>query len=173
MARAEAQRLTRSYTAASLSDVLVDLNKSQTDKRISFIYDELEDFTVTTSFHNSTIGEAVREVVGFYPMKITTTDSLITVECIQKETMKVIGRVVDAQGTPIEFANISLYSTVAKAVDDSQSVPSTHILQAGAAETADAFINGGVSNENGDFVIPCKEHHRPRREIQCRGECRD
>ena len=157
MARAEAQRLTRSYTAASLSDVLVDLNKSQTDKRISFIYDELEDFTVTTSFHNSTIGEAVREVVGFYPMKITTTDSLITVECIQKETMKVIGRVVDAQGTPIEFANISLYSTVAKAVDDSQSVPSTHILQAGAAETAGAFINGGVSNENGDFVIPCNE----------------
>ena len=157
LAKAEAQRLTRSYTSASLSDVLVDLNKSQSDKRISFIYDELEDFTVTTSFHHSTIGEAVREVVGFYPMKITTTDSLITVECIQKEAMKVIGRVVDAQGTPIEFANISLHSTVAKAVDDSQSVPSTHILQAGATEAEGVIINGGVSNENGDFVIPCNE----------------
>ena len=46
MAKAEAQRLTRSYTETSLSDVLVDLNKSQTDKRISFIYNELEDFRI-------------------------------------------------------------------------------------------------------------------------------
>ena len=133
MTQAQAQRLTKSYTEASLSDVLIDLNKSQHDKRISFIYNELEDFTVTTGFRNSTVDNAVREVVGFYPMKITMNDSLITVECIQKEAQKVIGGVIDEQGKPVEFANVALLS----------SADST-------------FINGGVTNQNGDFVIPCR-----------------
>ena len=133
MTQAQAQRLTKNYSEASLSDVLIDLNKSQHDKRISFIYNELEDFTVTTGFRNSTVDNAVREVVGFYPMKITTNDSLITVECIQKEAQKVIGRVIDEQGKPVEFANVALLS----------SADST-------------FINGGVTNQNGDFVIPCR-----------------
>lgn len=133
MTQAQAQRLTKNYSEASLSDVLIDLNKSQHDKRISFIYNELEDFTVTTGFRNSTVDNAVREVVGFYPMKITMNDSLITVECIQKEAQKVIGRVIDEQGRPVEFANVALLSSV-----DS------------------AFINGGVTNQNGDFVIPCR-----------------
>ena len=52
MTQAQAQRLTKSYTEASLSDVLIDLNKSQHDKRISFIYNKLEDFTVTTDEDN-------------------------------------------------------------------------------------------------------------------------
>ena len=133
MTQAQAQRLTKSYTETSLSDVLIDLNKSQHDKRISFIYNELEDFTVTASFRNSTVDNAVREVVGFYPMKITLNDSLITVECIQKEAQKVIGRVIDEQGQPVEFANVALLS-----IADS------------------TFINGGVTNQNGDFVIPCR-----------------
>ena len=133
MTQAQAQRLTKSYSETSLSDVLIDLNKSQHDKRISFIYNELEDFTVTASFRNSTVDNAVREVVGFYPMKITLNDSLITVECIQKEAQKVIGRVIDEQGQPVEFANVALLS-----IADS------------------TFINGGVTNQNGDFVIPCR-----------------
>ena len=133
MTQAQAQRLTKNYTEASLSNVLIDLNKSQHDKRISFIYNELEDFTVTTGFRNSTVDNAVREVVGFYPMKITMNDSLITVECIQKEAQKVIGRVIDEHGQPVEFANVALLS----------SADST-------------FINGGVTNQNGDFVIPCR-----------------
>ena len=133
LVEAQAQKLSKSYTEASLSDVLIDLNRSQTDCRISFIYNELEDFTVTTSFRNQTIGNAVRQVVGFYPMKMTETDSLITVECVQKETQKVIGRVIDEQGRPVEFANVAL------------------LLPADSS-----FINGGVTNQNGDFVIPCR-----------------
>ena len=133
---AHAQKLSKSYKETSLSDVLIDLNLSQADSRISFIYNELEDFTVTTSFRNQTIGNAVRQVVGFYPMQITETDSLITVECIQKETQKVIGRVINEQGQPVEFANVAL------------------LLPADSS-----FINGGVTNANGDFVIPCRPGH--------------
>ena len=65
-------------------------------------------------------------------MKITFDGNQIYVECTQKIARKVTGKVVDCRGRPVEFANIVLLSA-----------------------TDSLFINGGVSNENGDFVIPC------------------
>ncbi len=149
----QAQKLTKSYKETSLSDVLIDLNKSQSACRISFIYDELEDFTVTTSFSKYTIHEAVRNVVGFYPMKMMMTDSLITVECTQKETTKVIGRVVDNNGKPIEFANVSLYN---EAKASNKNLDSSCMAERNNVGIDGDLVNGSVSNENGDFVIPCK-----------------
>ena len=130
---AQAQKLSRDYQNVSLSKVLEDLNTASSDKTIYFIYDELEDFTVTSHFTDLPINEAIREVIGFYPMKVTYDNDKVFIECTQKEDTKVIGHIVDESGQPIEFANISLYN--------------------------EGFINGGVSNENGDFVIPCKAQH--------------
>ena len=130
-----AQKISRDYRNQSLSKVLEDLNTATTEKTIYFIYDELEDFTVTCHFQNLTLEKALHEVIGFYPMKVTYDEDRIFIECTQKEETKVIGRVVDEHGAPIEFANVALYNV-------------------GAQDST--FINGNVSNENGDFVIPCK-----------------
>ena len=138
---AQAQRLSRDYQNESLSKVLEDLNAATTDQTIYFIYDELEDFTVTSHFNNLPLKEAIREVIGFYPMKVTYDDNRIFIECTQKEDAKVIGRVVDVQGQPVEFANVSLHVAANPNSSDRNST----------------YINGGVSNENGDFVIPCRE----------------
>ena len=126
----QAQKITRHYQNESLSKVLEDLNKVAGEKAIYFIYDELEDFTVTSHFDHLMLEDAIKEVIGFYPIKVTSDKDRIFVECIQKADAKVIGRVVDEGGNPVEFANISLLNN-------------------------GTFINGGVSNENGDFVIPC------------------
>ena len=131
---AQAQQISRHYQNESLSKVLEDLNAATSDQTIYFIYDELEDFTVTSHFSDLPVKEAIREVIGFYPMKVTYDDDKIFIECTQKEDAKVTGHIVDESGQPIEFANISLHS-------------------------GEGFVNGGVSNENGDFVIPCKEQH--------------
>ena len=136
-----AQRITRDYQNESLSKVLEDLNSATSDYTIYFIYDELEDFTVTTHFSDLPIKVAIREVVGFYPMKVTYDDDRIFIQCTQKEDAKMIGRVVDRSGQPIEFANISLHSATENHNNDKNST----------------YLNGGVSNENGDFVIPCRE----------------
>ena len=138
---AQAQRLSRDYQNESLSKVLEDLNAATSDQTIYFIYDELEDFTVTSHFSDLPLKEAIREVIGFYPMKVTYDDNRIFIECTQKEDAKVIGRVVDAEGQPIEFANVSLHGAADPNSSDRNST----------------YINGGVSNENGDFVIPCSE----------------
>lgn len=103
----QAQKITRHYQNESLSKVLEDLNKVAGEKTIYFIYDELEDFTVTSHFDHLTLEDAIKEVIGFYPIKVTSDKDRIFVECIQKEDAKVIGRVVDEGGNPVEFANIS------------------------------------------------------------------
>lgn len=127
-----AQQLTRSYHAVSLSKVLEDLGKATDRYTINFIYNELEDFTITESFKKLSIPDAVRTVCGLYPIKITFDNDRIYVECTQKTAQKITGKVVDNRGAAIEFANVSLLS------------PRDSV-----------FINGGVTNENGDFVIPC------------------
>ena len=116
---AQAQKLTRDYRNQSLSTVLEDLNKAAAGKTLYFIYDELEDFTVSCHFSDLTLEDALREVIGFYPIKVTwTTADKVFVECTQKEDVRVIGRVVDEKGQPIEFANITLLSdTVTTAAD--------------------------------------------------------
>ncbi len=127
-----AQRISRDYKECSMANVLIDLDHATQAYRISFIFNELEDYTITKTISNKTIPEAVNEVVGYYPMKVTVGDSLITVECVNKANRKFAGHIVDEKGKPVVYANIQLLNP-----EDS------------------AFITGGVSNENGDFVIPC------------------
>ena len=136
----KAQRLTHDFQGTSLSEALIWIDQAQDDYKLNFIFDELEDFTVSTRLENVSVRDAVRQVCGFYPMHLTFDHQEIYIECTQKEDTKVIGRVVDENGHSIEFANISLYG--AADLNNSDRNPT--------------FINGGVSNENGDFVIPCK-----------------
>lgn len=136
VATSYAQRLSHTFDKVSFSKALVWLDKAQSQYRINFIYDELEDFTVSTSFENKDIQDVVNLLIGFYPIHATFDDDEIYFECIQKESKKLIGRVLDDNGEPMEFVNIALLN----AKDSS-------------------YVNGGVSNRSGDFVIPTKEKH--------------
>lgn len=79
-----AQKINRSYQTTSLSRVLEDLGQASEQYIISFIYNDLEDFTVTTDLRNCSIPDAVRAVCALYPMKITFDGNQIYVECTQK-----------------------------------------------------------------------------------------
>ena len=129
-----AQHLSHTFDKASFSKALVWLDKAQSQYKINFIYDELEDFTVSTSFKDKDIHEAINQMIGFYPIRATFDKDEIYVECIQKEPQKLIGRVLDDKGEPMEFVNVALLN-----VKDS------------------SYVNGGVSNLSGDFVIPTNQ----------------
>ena len=130
----QAQHITRNYNKTSLPHVLTDIDNASQRYTINFIYNELEDFTVTVNLRNRTVPEAIREVLGFYPMRMTVSDSLIFVECTQKVPTKAIGHIVNQHNQPVPFANVALLN------------PSDS-----------SFINGGVTNNGGDFVIPCSQ----------------
>ena len=101
---AKAQQLSHDFQNVSLSEALIWIDHAQEDYKLNFIFDELEDFTVTTHLENVSVRDAVRQVCGFYPMHLTFDSQDIYIECTQKEDTKVIGRVVDESGNPIEFA---------------------------------------------------------------------
>ena len=135
---AHAQRITHSYNDVSLSDALSQLAEQQTGYTIMFLYNELEDFRVTTTINRKTLPEAIQQMIGFYPIRVTTSNDeggkKIFVECVQKTDTRYKGTIIDEQGQPIAYANIALLS------------PRDSTL-----------LSGGVSNESGYFVIPCEQ----------------
>ena len=128
-----AQRITRQYNNVSFSAALKDLNAKQDKYVINFVYDELEDFKVTKNIKNESVPDAIMNLIGFYPIKMKQVDNIIIVECIQKASNRMMGRIVDTRHQPVDFANVALLN-----VSDS------------------SLVTGGVTNENGQFVIPCE-----------------
>ena len=127
-----AQRITRQYNNVSFSEVLKDLNAHQHKYTINFVYDELEDFKVTKSIRNQNVPNAIMQLIGFYPIRMTQVENNIMVECTQKSTYRYKGRIVDERGNAAEYATIALLSPIDSTI-----------------------VGHGVSNENGSFVIPC------------------
>ena len=127
-----AQRITRQYNNVSFSEVLKDLNAHQHKYTINFVYDELEDFKVTKSIRNMSVPDAITQLIGFYPIRMTQVENNIMVECTQKSTFRYKGRIVDERGNAAEYATIALLSPIDSTI-----------------------VGHGVSNENGSFVIPC------------------
>lgn len=128
-----AQRVSRDFHNVTMPMALQQLGGMTHRYTINFIYNDLEDFRVTATIKGATIPEAIRQLIGFYPITMTMVgDSIINVECPLKTTLRYKGRIVDEKGKAAEYANIVLLSPA-----DS------------------SFIAGGVSNESGYFVIPC------------------
>lgn len=131
LAGAKAQTVSCSFNNVSLSEALRTLNEASSRYDVNFIYNELEDFRVSTNVQKQTIPDAVRQVVGFYPMRISVSDSLITVECTHKTERHLKGRLIDESGDPLVYATVAIYTP-----QDS------------------TLIDGGVTNDSGIFVIP-------------------
>ena len=131
---AYSQRVTRSFNDVSMSEALKWLNELSGEYNISFLYNELEDFRVTTSVKIKSVPDAIQQLIGFYPIKMTVLGKEIAVECPQKASTRYKGTVLDETGQPLPYANVALLS------------PRDSTL-----------ITGGVTNESGLFVIPCDQ----------------
>lgn len=126
-----AQRITRQYNNVSMADALKELNTLQSKYAVNFIYDDLEDFRVSTTVRGLSVPDAVSRIVGFYPIAVTQKGNVILVECTHKTQHHLTGRIIDEQGEAVPFANVLLLSPADSTV-----------------------IAGGVSNESGVFVVP-------------------
>ena len=127
-----AQRITHSFNNASMSDALKYIQQKTSKHKIIFIYNELEDFKVTTSVKGKSVPDAIKQVIGFYPVRMTQSgNNEIYVECTHNTDRHLTGRIVDENGLPLEFADVRLLN------------PSDS-----------SYITGGVTNASGIFVIP-------------------
>lgn len=127
-----AQTISRRYDGVSMSQALADIAKVSDYYKINFIYDELDEFPVICHFSQKNIIEAILSVIGHYPVKLTISGQHLFVECVEKRQTKVRGRVLGARSAPLPNANITVFD----------------------AHTGER-IGFGVSNEGGEFSIPC------------------
>ena len=131
----QAQKITRSHDNVSMSEALRDLNEQSRDYYISFLYNDLEDFRVTTSIKHKTVTEAIMQIIGFYPVRVVKRgENEIFVECTHKTERHLTGTIIDENRQPVPYANVYLLH------------PSDSTV-----------IGGGVSNEAGVFVIPYEQ----------------
>ena len=131
----QAQKITRSYDNVSMSEALRDLNEQSRNYYISFLYNDLEDFRVTTSIKHKTVTEAIMQIIGFYPVRVVKRgESEIFVECTHKTEHHLTGTIIDENRQPVPYANVYLLH------------PSDSTV-----------IGGGVSNEAGVFAIPYEQ----------------
>ena len=129
------QHITRSYNNVPMPEVLRDLNQQSRDYTVSFLYNELEDFRVTTAIRHQSLPDAIQQVVGFYPIRVVRRgERELYVECTHKTDRHLTGTIVDEQGLPVAYANVAVMN---------------------AADSA--LLSGGVSNESGYFAIPIEQ----------------
>jgi len=129
---AHAQRITHNFQNVSMSDALKYIQQQTANHKIVFIYNELEDFTITTHVKNKPVPDAIRQIIGFYPIQMIMGDNNdIYVECIHKTEHHLKGMVVDENNLPLPYANVTLLN------------PADSMM-----------VGGGVTNESGRFVIP-------------------
>ena len=132
---ASAQKITQTFQNVPLSDALKYIQEQTTNYNITFIYDELEDFRVTTHLQNKPIPDAIVQIVGFYPVRVVRSGKHeIYVECTHKTDRHLTGTIIDEQSQPVAYANIALLN------------PADSTL-----------LSGGVSNESGYFAIPYEQ----------------
>ena len=95
-----AQRITHNFNNTSMSDALKYVQQQTSSHKIVFIYNELEDFTVTTHVKNKPVADAIRQIIGFYPIRmILGEQNEIYVECVHKTEHHLKGMVVDENVT--------------------------------------------------------------------------
>ena len=127
-----AQRINRDFHNVSLSEALKYIQEQTTSYDITFIYDELEDFRVTTHVQRKSVPDAIIQLVGFYPVRVVKSgEREIYLECTHKTERHLTGTIIDETSQPVAYANVAVLN------------PADSTL-----------LCGGVSNESGFFVIP-------------------
>ena len=130
-----AQRISHDFRDVSLSEALKYIQSQTANHDLIFIYNELEDFRVTTHVQHKPVLDALMQIVGFYPIRIYKSgEREIYVECTHKTDRHLTGTIIDELGHPVAYANVAILNP-----------------------TDSMLLSGGVSNESGYFAIPYEQ----------------
>lgn len=121
------------YIGRTLAEALADFCKRNPDIKVSFIYDELEDYRVKESVRSDNPLEILKTIVALNPVSVTEDGNDIYIEAMQRGRYRYTGRTVDAlSGEPVGFATVMVLNP-----KDSTTV------------------TYGITDEHGNFSIPC------------------
>lgn len=121
------------YIGRPISAALADFCKKNPELKISFIYDELDDYIVKEKIISNDAMEVLKTIVALNPVSVTAYQDEIYIEALQKGKYHYSGRTVEGMtGDPVGFATVMLLNP-----KDSTT------------------ITYGITDERGNFSIPC------------------
>ena len=130
----QAQHVRLSFHGETLPVALRELARISPDYSINFIYNDLEDFIVTTDIVDATVPQAIKQMIGHYPISVTEGEGkTIYLECYGKGLPRYRGTVMASEGLPLSEVNVAILNPADSSV-----------------------IGSGVSGEAGVFVIPSR-----------------
>lgn len=120
------------FHSTPVSKALTQISNEHPEINISFIYNELENYTTDATVDTDNIEDAIRLTVSLNPVTITKDGDNYFLESLQHGKYKYHGRIMGTDGEPVEAATVFLLNT-------KDSVAITY----------------GISKSNGSFSIPC------------------
>ncbi|MCD8301945.1 MAG: hypothetical protein LUC44_02875 [Prevotellaceae bacterium] len=131
----EAQRITHRFSDTPLTEALTTIAQKSHDYRVHFVENELGGFRITTFVRRKNALDAINQVIGTYPLKVTVDSTNIFVERIHRDWDNVCGTLVDnRRGSAVKYADIWLLN-----------------------QQDSTTLTEGVSDGEGGFNIACRE----------------
>ena len=130
----QAQQMHFQFMEVPLTDALSQINRFYPNDKIHFIVDDLQGYTVTANVNSTGAMQAIMQLIGIYPLKVTRDKRHFFIQSSRKQMPELCGRLIDEQQQSVPYATILLYHP-----------------------TDSIFLIGGTSNEKGDFQIPVDE----------------
>ena len=121
-----------SFLDKNMGDALLEISREHPDLKLSFIYDELEHYTVSVDIDSDNALEAIRQLMHFKPLSVISDKGRIYVEAIQKGKFIYTGTAINEKGEGVPFATVMILSPKDSTV-----------------------LTYGVSDSEGRFSIPC------------------
>lgn len=127
-----AAKYSYNYIGKPISDALADICRKNPEIKVSFIYNELENYIVKEKVDSDSPLNAIRQLVMLNPVAVGVDGDEIYVEAMQKGKYRYTGRIISKEKDPVGFATVVLLHPKDSTV-----------------------ITYGISDETGRFSIPC------------------
>lgn len=115
-----------------MAKALAEFAEKYPDVSLTYVYNELNNYTTSASVSTDNAADAVRKIVGRNPVMVVEKKGHIYVESYQKGKYLLTGRVVNEHGEGVPYANVMVLSP-------RDSVVMTY----------------GITTPEGGFSIPC------------------
>lgn len=115
-----------------IAKALASIVKDHPEAKITFIYDELENYTTSAKINTDDLKSAVKAIVGNNPISVTVKKKQILVEAMQKGKYVYTGILLNEYKEPVIHATVLLLN------------PQDSVV-----------ITYGITKNDGRFVIPC------------------
>lgn len=128
----QAERYSYHFKSIPLSKAIEKVVKDHPDAKVTFIYNELDDYTTSAHINTDNLITALRAIAGFNPVSIVENKGIIFMEALQKGKYVCRGRTVNEFNEPVPYATVLLL-----------------------APKDSTVVTYAVTKADGSFVIPC------------------